>query len=175
MFFRNVSTKLITTHLWLVTRTHFFRGWGTPTPKKQNNPLNRISITRRWVTVYCPNTKFTKEPSARYLLIITKISIADYTKLLDIGLRLYCTNKDDISARMDMCFASSPYPSLPVYHRKEIQKYRINEKTGNPQGLPVFILLHSDKIICRNISRADLQKPCRVLLRLLPSRELYHG
>ena len=77
--------------------------------------------------------------------------------------------------RMDMCFASSPYPSLPVYHRKEIQKYRINEKTGNPQEFPVFILLHSDKIICRNISRADLQKPCRVLLRLLPSRELYHG
>ena len=77
--------------------------------------------------------------------------------------------------RMDMCFASSPYPSLPVYHRKEIQKYRINEKTGNPQGFPVFILLHSDKIICRNISRADLQKPCRVLLRPLPSRELYHG
>ncbi|MDY2827033.1 MAG: hypothetical protein SOT42_04495, partial [Eubacteriales bacterium] len=50
-------------------------------------------ITRRWVTVYCPNTKFTKEPSARYLLIITKISIADYTKILDIGLRLYCANQ----------------------------------------------------------------------------------
>ena len=61
--------------------------------RKQNNLLNRISITRRWVTVYCPNTKFTKEPSARYLLIITKISIADYTKLLDIGLRLYCTKQ----------------------------------------------------------------------------------
>ena len=64
-----------------------------PTPKKQNNLLNRISITRRWVTVYCPNPKFTKEPSARYLLIITKISIADYTDLLNIGLCLYCTNQ----------------------------------------------------------------------------------
>ena len=50
-----------------------------PTPKKQNNLLNRISITRRWVTVYCSNAKFTKESSSRYLLIITKISIASYT------------------------------------------------------------------------------------------------
>ena len=64
-----------------------------PIPKKQNNLLNRISLTRRWVTVYCPNTKFTKEPSARYLLIITKISIANYTVLLSIGLRLYCTKE----------------------------------------------------------------------------------
>ena len=71
----------------------FFLGWGTPTPKKQNNLLNRISITRRWVTVYCPNPKFTKVPSARYLLIITKISIADYTNLLSIELRLYCTKQ----------------------------------------------------------------------------------
>ena len=83
----------------------FFRGWGTPTPKKQNNLLNRISITRRWVTVYCPNTKFTKEPSARYLLIITKISIADYTKILDIGLRLYCTNQRNIYCLSSRGFA----------------------------------------------------------------------
>ena len=109
----------------------FFRGWGTPTPKKQNNLLNRISITRRWVTVYCPNPKFTKEPSARYPLIITKISIADYTKVHGIGLRLYCTKQ-----RKGIFKKISPKHSKPVScaERKRFAKKRgllIQERIGD--------------------------------------------
>ena len=64
------------------------------------NGITILLVIRWWVTVYCTNTEFTKEPSARYLLIITKISIADYTNLLSIGLRLYCTKQRDNPDRL---------------------------------------------------------------------------
>ena len=57
---------------WLVTRTHFLKGWASPPLQKRNNLLNRIFIIRERMTLCLTNAKFKEKPVSPLLSYYNK-------------------------------------------------------------------------------------------------------
>ena len=70
--FCNVTVSAYYDSFWLVTRTHFLKGWARRPFKKRNNLLNRIFIIRERMTLCLPNAKFKEKPVSPLLSYCNK-------------------------------------------------------------------------------------------------------